>query len=255
MVGHASSGSLQVLGGKGGSAIGTFASVVGLVVSLIERSPTVPGRSVSGVDALTTIIVVALLAALLYGLLWSAAERLFGWKYGAGSGKTTPHGWAAIVLSLSMTLSLAFAPVLYQNYSGIKVVLPMHWRAMVLVVVLGACAHVFMYGTRSSPPNGFRQRYAPTPRYKSDVIALKLEAVYAAVFFACIVLPYRMVVTPGAPVTDFVLLRTLLPALVFFFVMMLFVAFKPEVLKPQTETRGIIAALVMMFCFCTGMFL
>src|SRR5207253_6719224 len=98
----------------------------------------------SGVDRLKVVLHLSVLTALAYGIVWSLSERVFGWTYGAGGGDVLPAGWSAIVLSLSVTLPLALIPFLYQTVTHVRVLLPFHWRAMFLVILLGAAAHLLV---------------------------------------------------------------------------------------------------------------
>jgi hypothetical protein len=167
-----------------------------------------------------------------------------------------PTGRSALILSLSVTLPLALVPFLYGRISKIPViVLPGHWRAIVYVIVLGAVGHLVMYGTNA---NGIRQRLSPNGEYQSATSGLLLEAIYTFVYFAAIVLPYRLVVSPSSSLADLLIFRLLLPGLTFFLAMTLFIAFMyPDSLHDRTwvQMRGIVSGLVMMLCFCAGMFL
>jgi hypothetical protein len=161
-----------------------------------------------------------------------------------------------VVLSLSVTAPLALVPFLYQRLSRIPVIiLPQHWRAMPIVIVLGALAHLIMYGTNA---DGLRQRLSPAGEYRSLRSGLLLEGLYTVVYFALIVLPYRLIVMPHAPLRDLLIFRFLLPGLLFFSAITIFIIFMwPDSLHDRTwvQIRGIVSGLVMMFCFCAAMFL
>jgi hypothetical protein len=93
---------ITIIGVKLGSVIANFASIAGFAFYLADRTSSIP--TVSGPGALNRVLHLALLSAILYGILWSLAERLSGWDFGAGGGDKEPSGWSAVVLSLSITL-------------------------------------------------------------------------------------------------------------------------------------------------------
>jgi hypothetical protein len=128
---------------------------------------------------------------------------------------------------------------------------------MFIVVLLGAVAHILIWGTNSQGLNGLRHRIVPGKKrpFKS---ALLMEFVYSASYVGFIALPYRMITNPTGSLWDLLLGRTLLPCLVFFFGMALFIGLKyPGSLRESSwiQVRGIVAGLLIMFCLCGGMFL
>lgn len=246
---------ITIIGVKLGSVIANFASIAGFAFYIADRTSSLP--SVSGSDALNRVLHLAVLSAIFYGVLWSLAERFLGWNYGAGGGDTEPSGWSAVALSLSMTLPLAFVPFVYGKVTRVPVIHPLHWRAILFVVLLGAGAHLLMYGTRSRIPNGLRHWIAPSRQHPPFPSALLLELVSSLTYFGFIVLPYRLIVDPTEPLRELILGRTLLSCSVFFFGMTLFIALKyPGSLRDRTwiQVRGIVGGLLMMFCLCGGMF-
>lgn len=247
---------ITIIGVRLGTVVANLASIASFSFYIAERTASLPTKS--GLAGLNVVFHVAVLAAIGYGILWSVAERLFGWNYGAGGGDTLPSGWSAVVLSLSMTLPLASIPFLYQKVTRVSILLPLHWRAILLVILLGVGCHLLMYGTASKVPNGLRQRIAPAGEDTPFATGLLLEAVYSFGFIGLIVFPYRMIVNPTEPLLEIGLGRTLLPCLVFFFGMTLFIALKyPGSLRDPTwiQVRGVVGGLLMMFCLCGGMFL
>jgi hypothetical protein len=247
---------ISVLGIKFGSVLANLASVAGFAFYIADRTSSLP--TVSGARALNVVLHLAVLSAIAYGVFWAIVELLFDWKYGAGGNQTVPFGWSAVVLSLCMTLPLAFVPLLYQKLSGVPLLLPSHWRAIFVVILLAAGGHLLIYGTESKVANGLRQRIIPARKHIPFASALLMEVVYSITYFGFIVLPYRMIVKPTEPFRELILGRTLLPCLVFFFGMTLFIGLKfPGSLRDPTwiQVRGIIGGLLMMFCLCGGMFL
>ena len=100
--------------------------------------------------------------------------------------------------------------------------------------------------------------HAPTGEYPNFNIALSLELIYSVVYFGLIVLPYRYLVSNDESKTTLLLWRTALPAVTYFFWMIAFVFLRyPASLHDRTwiQVRGFYAGIIMMFCFCAGMFL
>lgn len=212
----------------------------------------------SGTNGVNVVIHLSIMTALCYAVLWTIAERVFNWKYGAGGGDVMPSGWSAVMLALSVIVPLAFVPPSYEAMTGIVVLLPSHWRAMLLVAPMAIAAHLAMYGTSSRSPNGIRALFAsPTGEYPSWTIALIIEFAYSLLYCVSVVFVYRLVVEPTGHVRELIVTRTLLPCVAFFFGMTLFIVFRPNALHDRTwiQVRGVISGLLMMFCFCAGMFL
>jgi hypothetical protein len=245
--------SVDTFARRAATGLGAVAGILGLIVSIAQRSPSIP--TMSGIGAVNVVLHLTLLCAIAYGILWGTADKwIFKWNYGAGGGESLPSGWSAVVLSLSVTLPLALVPFLYQRITGIQVaLLPTHWEAMLVVVVTGAVGHLVMYGAKS---NGVLQRFAPMGEYRSFDSGLLLEAIYSIVLFGCIVLPYRFVLNSHAQMRDLLLIRLLIPCLAYLFGMMFFITFKysPDDRK-GIELRGIFAGVLLMSCLCAAMFL
>ena len=141
--------------------------------------------------------------------------------------------------------------------TGVSVLLPLHWRAMLLVSLLCAGGHLLIFGPTSNVP-GLRQRIAPTHPDTQFGAGLLMEAIYTVAIIGLVVLPYRLIVNPSEPVLRVSLGRMLLPCLVYFSGMVVFTALKyPGSLREprSVEVRGVVAGLLVMFCLCGGMFL
>ena len=232
--------------------LATLATLTSLVLQILHQDSA---SSTPGTSGLNVVVHLGGLTAIGYFILWALAERIFGWEYGSGGGDSLPTGWSAIVLSLSATLPVVLIPPFYQAVTRINVLPPFHWRASIIMIFLGIFSHLLMYGTSS---NGIRQRYAPTGDYSTFYIAVLLEAIYTTVYFGFIVFPYRFIAQPADSVITLLLKRTLLPAFFYFSCMLLFSALKyPGSLHNRTwiQVRGFLAGILMMFCFCAGMFL
>ena len=159
-----------------------------------------------------------------------------------------PRGWSALALGLSMTLPLAVIPVLYQSVLRTQILPAHHWTAMLFVIPAGVGAHLVMYEI-------IRPRIAPTPEYKSFGSGVLLELLYSILYFSAIVLLYRVIVARTS-VRELLIARTFVPAGMFFFAMTIFITSVPESKQVRTwiQVRGLVSALLMMFCFCYGMF-
>jgi hypothetical protein len=241
---------------KIGTIMGNVASIGSLSIYIVERSSH--ESSLSGFASLNVVIHLALVCAIAYGILWSLTERMFRWEYGAGGSGRLPSGWSALALSLTMTIPLVCVPFLYQGITHTPVLSPLHWRGAVLVVLLGAGAHLLLYGTKSERPNGLRNIVMPSGGDTPFLRALLMEAVFATAYFSFIVFPYRIIVDPTGSVLEALVGRTVLPAVTFFFGMAIFIALKfPGSLRDQSwiQVRGVLSGLIMMFCFCAGMFM
>jgi hypothetical protein len=241
---------------KFGTFIAGVASILSLALSISDRTPTLATKS--GAEALGVVLHLTLIVAILYGVLWAVAERVFHWDYGAGGGGKMPSGWAAATLALSLTIPLGGVPFLYERLTGVGVVHSLHWRAMTIVALLGVGTHLLIYGTNSERPNGLRQAILPLgqhPTYGSSVL---MEVIYAICYFVLMVVPYRLVADPAQPLRDLIVGRTLLPFAAFVGGMAFFIFLKyPRSMDDPTwiQTRGIIGGILAAFCLCGGMFM
>ncbi len=104
-------------GSKFGSIIGHVASIASLAYTIADRASSIPGTS--GVSGLNVILHLALLTAIAPGTLWTIAEKIFRWSWGAGGGDTPPAGWVAVVMSFCMMVPLAFVPFAYQRITNV----------------------------------------------------------------------------------------------------------------------------------------
>jgi len=141
--------------------------------------------------------------------------------------------------------------------TGVIVLPPLHWRAIFLVILGGACAYLLMFGTSSKVPNGLRHRLIPDEKSTPFARGLVQEALFTTFIIGLIVLPYRIVVNPNEPLPELIFGRFVLPWLVYFTVMAIFIALKyPGSLRDSTwiQVRGIVAGLLVMFSLCGGMF-
>jgi hypothetical protein len=179
------------------AVIGTVTFVIAnfvYAVDLLSR-PKHSGDMITGYERVLTALVLGGAAAVAYGLLWSTANRIFGWHYGdGGSTPTLPKGWAAVVLSLSTTLPLALLPPLYEFFSKREILLPLHYDASVIMIISAAFGHLLLYGTEKPRVYGFRDRVFPVNSPLSLFRAIEMEVIYTAVHFASTVLVYQLAV-------------------------------------------------------------
>jgi hypothetical protein len=240
---------------KGGGTLAALCSIYSVAKDIVHRSPEGPGPT--GFPRLSAVLILGVCVAVFFGVLWAAFEKLFGWDFGAGGHRRLPKGWAAIALSLSMTLPLVLVPLPYQSATGLRLLdPPSHWKGSILIILLGAAANLLLYGVGSFA--GLRRSILPPekrrPSFRSGIV---MELVYTLAYFSLIVLPYRLLVEwPHSSFRDTVINRTALPAMGFFFGMAVFISIRPESLSDRTwiQVRGIVAALLLMGCFCSGMF-
>lgn len=246
----------SAIGVKFGVVIANIASILSLGLSISDRTPSLATKS--GSEALSVVLHLTLLVAILYGVLWAIAERVWGWKFGAGGSGKMPAGWSAVALSISLTLPLGVVPFVYQRVTGIGVVHPAHWKAMSFVLLLGAGIHLLIYGTRSGVPNGLREKILPQGKHVPYTNSVLMEVVYGICFFGLVVVPYRLIANPTAPLRDLILGRAALPCFAFVVGMAFFIFIKyPDAMDdPQwIQIRGLIGGLLTAFCLCGGMFL
>ena len=78
----AAPGNITVVGVKLGSVIANLASIASVSLYIAERTSTLATRS--GVSSLNVVLHLAILTAIAFGVLWTVAELVFGWSYGAG---------------------------------------------------------------------------------------------------------------------------------------------------------------------------
>jgi hypothetical protein len=240
---------------------GSLCSIVGFLVtggpfirSLFEASPGMPLPG--GSMRLFTILFLGLVAAVGHGILWSLAERRFGWSFGAGGGTSLPSGRSAVVLSVTMTLPLLVGPFAYQHIAGVEVLPPRYLVAAAAVVVASAFAHVFLYGAAAIRFAGIRNIVFPIGSPPDPRRAVLMEAIYTAVHFSSVVLVYRVIVESAVgPLGMSLLWVTAIPAMVFFFGVNIFVLLRwPDSLIDKTwiQVRGVIAGLLLLITLQGG---
>jgi hypothetical protein len=239
-----------------GSGIGTIWLIYSMAKEIIKHPQNVPDST--GFLHLNVVLILGVFTAIAFGVFWQALEKIFGWKYGAGGHGRLPRGWSAVALSISMTLPLVIIPPLYQYWTRLKLLdLPSHLKGSISVMLLGIVANLLLYGVGPSFM-GLRHHILPVEKRRpAFALGIFMELVYALVYFTLIVLPYRLIVEwPNPSLLGTVINRTILPGLSFFCGMTLFISAQPEALRdrPWIMVRGIVGAMLLMGCFCVGMF-
>ena len=247
---------LELWATKVGAFVLALCSLYGVVKDVFARAPQSPCPT--GILQIYSLLMLGVVTAIGFGLLWTAFEQLFDWNFGSGGKRHLPRGWSAIALSLSMTMPLAILPQLYQRVTGLSVVgnPRSHWVGALILIFAGVLTHLLMYGAGSAFP-GIRRLVMPPQKNASRRRAVIMEAIFAVVYFGSFVLPYRLIIEGGhISFWGTLFNRTFLPALVFFGGMAFYVTVKPESLREPRyiEIRGFLSALLIMGCLCAGMF-
>lgn len=246
---------LELWAAKGGAVVVGFSSIYSVLKDILNRSPSGPGPT--GILRLYAVLFLGIVAAIFFGIFWTAFEKLFGWDFGGGGKKRLPKGWAAVALSLSLTLPLVILPLPYQKATGLLLIdsLRSHSEASIVLVLAGVVTHLVMYGAGQFV--GVRPKLMPPSKPAAWRRAIIMEAIFAAVYFTCFVFPYRFIVEgSNISLQGTVLNRTIFPALAFFSGMTFFISVKPESLREARyiEMRGFLSSLLIMGCLCAGMF-
>lgn len=199
------------------------------------------------------VLFIGLAVAAAHGLLWTLVERVFGWRFGAGGGSSLPKGWAAVLLSATMTVPLIVLPALYGRLADTTILPPSHWVAGGCIVIFSAVGHVLIYGAKAFHLAGWRNSVFPL-NMRDWHRALLMELVYALTHFSSIVLLYRFVT--GWPMTANVIFPALLSGSVWFSSTCIFIFVKyPDSLtdKKGIELRGVIHAIMLTITLEGGM--
>src|SRR5215831_1670241 len=125
-----------------------ISSIFGLVLSAIpllkgvgEYMPAWAPLTTS--ERLNMLLHLSILTLIAHGLFWVGLEKGFGWDYATGK---IPKGFAAVAMSLSLTVPALAVPVLYQSATAKPVVSSNHLHGAVLALAGGAIAYVLLFG-------------------------------------------------------------------------------------------------------------
>lgn len=205
------------------------------------------------------IVIIGLCSALAYGTLWSIAERLAGWHYGSGGEGKLPSGFSAIVQSLTLTFPLSVVPLFYQIIFHERIIfMPGHLLGSILMMLGGIIGFILMYGVPSVGFSGFRSHLMPPVGNVGILRAITTETVYAIVYFSLIVVPYNIGLNLISQSNNNpYIVKTFISALVFVFVMALFIILKyPESLSHSSWVgiRGFFSGALLPVCLCTALY-
>jgi hypothetical protein len=248
---------LSLMGGI--SVLGSLASIVGLLMYIGDRYTGLP--EIPPLSRTSIVLQLGILCAIAWGILWSAADQLiYGGKYGGGGGSQIAHGWSAVIISVTLTTSIATVPFLYQRFTGQRVLLSNHWQAFPYLIALGALAYILIFGTGPTSFTGLSRWIAPLPSQTTLGSGIAREFAFAGVCFPLIIFPYRIIVRPPSTslIMEAFLGRTVLPGLVYVLGMTAYIIVRyPGSLQENTwiEVRGVLSGLIQVCCYCAGMFL
>lgn len=235
----------------------SICSVASLAWPIIERlsSPTTSSNTVS----INVIIYLSILVSIAYGILWSTANWAWHWNFDAGGGALLPQGWAAVVLSLCLTIPLLVIPVIYQAFSDTEIVSSLHWKGALWVIVSAGAGFLLLHGISPTTYRGIRRLSMPKSHREVTLDrSVAMEAVYSIVHFGSISLVYRMVVERPATFLGTICGRTLLPATAYFFCMATYIVLRyPRSINDPRgiEARGVLASLFIVTFLCASMYL
>jgi len=208
-------------------------------------------------EVITLLIPLGLVAGLFHGVLWSSAEKLFRWKFGAGGSGHLPSGLSAIVLSVTLTLPVAFVPLLFQRVATHQLLPTDYVRGVFGLVVAGCLSHLIMYGLGPRVP-GLRQSLMPIDKPTTLVRAVLTEVTYAVVYFGLMGVTYRVLsVSPVAWPDAITTGKVAASALIFILGMAIFIGARfPESLEDPTwiQVRGFFSGAFLPICLTTAMF-
>lgn len=231
-----------------------IASWYSLFAQLWKPSPSLP--NLSGLQRVQTILFVGLLAAAIHVILVEGGQKfLLRKNYHAGGGTSLPHGWTAILLSMTMTVPLALAPVLYGQLSHSQIVQTGHLFASCLVVITGVVGHLALYGIAGF--RGFKPIIFPLNMKSGPVRPLVMEAVFAVVHFCSIVLVYRssLLINLQQPIANIAIPTIKVAALWWLSVALYFLLTYPETVtdKRTVERRGVVNGYLLILTLQVGM--
>ena len=225
---------------------------------------------ISGLDRIQTALILGVFGMAAYGILWSAACKIFGWSYGEGARSELPQGWEAVVLSLCTTIPLAILPSAYEFLTRKQLVPHTHYRASLLMIIAAAIAHVFLYGTRSPRIKGLRDRIFPQGSSFDVGRAFRMELVYAVVHFVSTVTVYQLALDPTLSLSNlwWIAVKTFVSGALFFVGACSYIAIRyPSSLGPVPVTlrdgsvvmddqwaaaRGVVNGAILMMAFMIG---
>jgi len=236
-----------------------ISSIFGLVLTGVPLLKGV-GQYVPTMAQLTTaerlnmILHLSLLTLIAHGFIWVSLEKVFGWDYATGR---IPKGFAAVMMSLSLTVPALTVPLLYQSAMAKAVVSTNHLHGAVLGLAGGAIAYVVLFGIDDVVFPGIREillhRFGQRPLTAETLATLA----YALILIVLIATPYRLLVGPQTPAHIF-LGRPILASLVTFFGVTAYILLKyPNSVRKTgywVQLRGFIAGMFTVVSLCTALY-
>lgn len=205
------------------------------------------------------ILAIGTISSIAYGLLWTFAEHVFGWNYGAGGAGQLPSGFSAFILSLTLTLPLAIVPSIYEIISHEHILPDKHWLAVGVAIICAGVVHLLMYGIGSIGFVGIRAHLMPPIGNVGVLRSVLTEAIWGVADFGGIALTYRVIVSFLSPERPAIFgLRVLLFSLVFVVGMSAFIIVRyPGSLEDPSwvQVRGFLAGLLLPVCLSLAMYL
>jgi hypothetical protein len=239
---------------------GSICSIIAFISSLsfgrVLLTPTPASTLEAGPGRLPTILLLGGLAAAGHGILWSLAERGFGWKFGAGGSRTLPQGWSAAILSMTQTIPLIVVPFAYQHLVGIPIVPRRHLLAGACALAAAVLGNIAMYGTRSRGFRGIRRSISPLRTPLTLKKAVELEAIWAFMHFTCTALVYRLIVAFPSGTVLSVVVAPAVGAVSFFFGIVSFILLRyPDSISDRSwiQVRGVVSGIILLVCLEGGM--
>lgn len=171
------------------------ASAISFAKGLMATQNGLP--TLFGLPRLQAILTIGLATAAAQYILWIAAERIFGWTFRAGSGRSLPEGWSAVVLSMTVTLPLATMPLIYTRIFQTQVVQHGHTLASCCMIAGGAFGHLILYGVDGLNIRGLKRKVFPLNIRANKLRVLAMELIFAIIHFSSIVLTYRFALEIG----------------------------------------------------------
>jgi hypothetical protein len=230
-------------------------SAISFVMGLMKPQVGLP--TLFGLARVQAILFIGLAAAAAHGILWSAIERIAGWRHRAGGRRSLPEGWSAVIQSATITIPLATLPLLYGWLFHIQLVPPGHALATGSMIVAAAIGHLILYGVQLRNLPGLKRMIFPLNSPAHLGRALGMESIYAVIHFGSIVLIYRYALefkTGHFDASPF--FPALISALLWLMGVSVFILLMyPESLtnKNSVETRGVINGLMLLITLQGGM--
>jgi hypothetical protein len=217
-------------------------------------------QMLQGYPRFFVIAFIGVFCSVAYGILWNFADyRIFRWKFGPGGTDKLPSGFSAFILSLTLTLPLAFIPQIYEIISNNRILPDYHWLAITVAIIGGCIVHLLMYGINSIGFVGIRAHIMPPIGNIGIIRAILTEVIWAVADFGSIAFTYRVIVSfMSAEKTGIFALRVFSYSLVFAAGMAAFITILyPHSLEDPkwVQVRGFLSGILLPICLSLAMYL